>query len=274
MEKSSKLYKHKTKKHLRRKSNKMMGGYLKKKQTVLIEPSPLHTIKSIHSNTNVVTPNLEGNTIVEENQIVEEYNKETEPKPTSTQNKQMTLNKNKYIETTRKIKKYIKKGNNNTVNSTRKEPIIETIQEQTYHSKPKIIPNPSVDKKHLIKQNNINKIINKTKTQNETMVENISLIGNEIDYLKQEIKNDKDPNDRVNNIIQYLETHIQELTISRAKLLYNSNDNEARAREQKKKSFFNKFKKNTVKNTSKQIINKQYYYRLLTETNLIIKIIK
>jgi hypothetical protein len=128
--------------------------------------------------------------------------------------------------------------------------------------------------KYSIKQSNINKIMNKTKSQNDTMVNNISLIGNEIDNLKAEVKDNKYHNNKIYAIIKYLDTHIQELTIARAKLLYNNNDNEAREREQKKKSFFNKFKKNTVKNTPIQIRNKQNYYRLLLETNFIIKIIK
>jgi hypothetical protein len=37
MEKSSKLYKNKSKTNFRQKNNKMRGGFLKTKQTVLIE---------------------------------------------------------------------------------------------------------------------------------------------------------------------------------------------------------------------------------------------
>ena len=118
----------------------------------------------------------------------------------------------------------------------------------------------------------------KNKTQNETMVDNISLIGNEIDNIKSQIKSydseHSNSKDKAEIVAEYLETHIQELTTSRAKLLYNNNDNEQKERVQKKKSFFKIFKKNTVKNTRKQIINKQYYYRLLLETDFIIKILK
>ena len=260
MTRSSKLHK--------KKSNKMRGGFsLFKKKHGLIDTLPLSkTITTNISNLNIPTQSnsLKSKEYLAKLEILQPLNKNVEKTIP-------TYNISQYDKPVIK-KKILKKR---VVDIEPFTPPIEK-QIQTYHPKPKIILNPSLDVNHIIKENNINKIMNKTKNQNETLVSNISLIGNEIDNLKPEIKDVNDPNDKVKNIIKYLETHIQELTISRAKLLYNSNDNEARTREQKKKSFFNKFKKNknTVKNTSRVIINKQYYYRLLLETNFIIKIIK
>lgn len=123
--------------------------------------------------------------------------------------------------------------------------------------------NTSLLKQNFINNNNINKIINK-KTRNDTMVENLSVIGNEIDNLKAEVdfnlpsRNTTEIIEKeraLNKIYNYLQNHIQKLTTARAKLLYDKNNT-------------------NNKNTTLKDINKQSYYRLLLENNFITSIIK
>ena len=142
-----------------------------------------------------------------------------------------------------------------------REPSIINQEEPNLQYKSKTIKKdksvriPSLSPKHLIQKNNINKIRNKTKNQNETMNTNISIIRNEIDnllYIYNVSYNDlntieiEELKSKIQTIINYLEKHIKEFMRST----------------------------HIKPHQKKELINKQYYYRLLTETNLIIKIIK
>ena len=141
------------------------------------------------------------------------------------------------------------------------EPVItEPVQDYSY----------KFNKKTLINNNNVNNIINK-KIQNKTIANNISIIDTEINKFNLILKSsenrykitkfisNKSNIDQIPIITTYLKKHIQNINAARGNFINKTT----------KKSFLNRFKKNTLDQT----ITKQSYYRLLLENNFICRIL-
>lgn len=144
-------------------------------------------------------------------------------------------------------------------------------------------------KKSSILNENNNPLKRTNKTENDSIVDNISIITSEIDFLENNINTDKCKNvkdttsqsylktteEEICIIIKFLKEHIQALTTARAKLLYNKNNKELE-NNKKKSSIFKIFKKKTkhTENTLIQTKNKQTFNILLLENKFITKIIK